>query len=696
MSGATGDRNLTITELDFANLRDSLKEYLKGQDYFKDYDFEGSALTTLLDVLAYNTHYQSFYANMVANEMFIDSAVKRNSLVSHAKQVGYTPTSYTAPRAVVKVEFPDYDDSSSGTLLLPKYSQFTAQGSDGRTYRFVNTSAVLLDTSSVPFGCTAEIYQGAIRNRTFVVDYTNPDQRFVIPDINIDTQHMTVRVQTSTTDTTGFTDPWNKSGNFNEITKTDEVYFLHENVDGFFELTFGDNIVGKKPADGNLITVEYLVTDGPLANGIGNKEFYSRPGEGLSGDTFNCQLTNNTNTYVESPTNGGSLNETEESIKYYAPLAYQAQDRAVTALDYKTSIVKAYPSAESISVWGGEDNDPPFYGRVFVSIKPNEGLTLTESEKESIVTSILKSKNLVTVTPIVVDPEYTYLKIDSEVYYEQAKTGLQPGDLQSAVIRTVKNFVNDDLEKFDTNLKFSRFVDLIDNTNTAITNNYTRIKLEKRFIPLANLDSYELNYENAILNPHPGHTVPVVESTGFPYKIGDDLNTPEVDESAIVTAFIDDDGNADGNGIGNLRLYYLDGDGNRVHFQNCGTVDYLAGKVTFKDFLPITEPAIEVRVTVNTTRPDIFVSQKNILTMDNTDPRALVVNMVETGRRDSFRVTNTDFYASDENRVSDITPRSTSTSSGNVSSNTSSSSSSSSGGSSSSSGGGGSSSGGGY
>ena len=615
----TGDRNLNITELDFDNLRDSFKGYMKGQDYFKDYDFEGSALSTLLDILAYNTHYQSFYANMVANEMFLDSSVKRNSLVSHAKHVGYTPTSFTAPKATVQVTFPDYSDDSSGTLILPKYTQFTAKGSDGKNYRFLNTSQILLDTTTTPYGCTAEIHEGSVRYQTFVVDNTNPDQKFVIPDMNIDTKHMVVRLQTSTTDTTGRETPWTMVTNYTEVTSTDKVYFLQENVDGFFEIYFGDSIVGIKPSDGQMITVEYLVTNGPLANGIGNAEYYSRTGDGMSGDTFKCQLTNTTKVYIVSPVNGGSLSEGEESIRYYAPLSYQAQDRAVTTLDYQTTIVKQYPAAESISVWGGEDHDPPFYGRVFISIKPNEGLTLTESEKESIVTSILKSKNLVTVRPVVIDPEYTYLKINSEVYWDQSKTGLAPGDLQSAVIRNIKNFVDDDLEKFDTNLKYSRFVDIIDETNSAVTNNYTTIYVEKRFIPLSGLDSYLLNFENPLTHPHDGHK-PILESNGFFYKIEDDPFTNE-DEGKIVTAYIDDDG------YGNLRLYYIDNDGIKVYFNTCGTVEYDSGKVSFRDFLPITEPAQEVRVSVEPDHYDISVSKNNILTLDNTDPYALSVTM---------------------------------------------------------------------
>ena len=642
--GATGDRNLNITELDFTELRDNLKNYLRGQAYFKDYDFEGSGLSTLLDILAYNTHYQAFYANMVANEMFLDSAVKRNSIVSLAKHLGYTPTSFTAPKATIQVLFPDYSDSSSGTLVLPKHTQFSAKGSDGRQYKFTNMSQLLLDTTATPYGVTTDIYQGTMRYKNFVVDNTNTNQKFIIPDVNIDTTHMVVRVQNSTTDNTGYSDPWTLAGNHTEIKSTDTVYFLQENQDGFFEITFGDNLVGKQPADGNLISIEYLITDGPFANGIGNNEYYSDASEGLSGDTFSCSLANTTNVYVISPSNGGALVEDEKSIKYYAPLNYQAQDRAVTALDYQATIAKQYPAAESISVWGGEDNDPPFYGRVMISIKPNEGLRLTSSEKESIVGSILKSKNIVTVRPLILDPEYTYLKVNSEVAFTAAKTGLSPEDLRVAVIRNIKNYMTNDLEKFDTNLLYSRFVDMIDDTNSSITNNYTTVDLEKRFIPLTGQDVYKLDFQNALHHPHEGHSS-VTSSNGFFYKIPDDPTTFD-NEEQIVTAYLDDDG------MGKLRLYRIDVDGNKVYFDlDCGSIDYSSGVLSFKDFYPITEPAQEVRVVVKPNKYDVTAIRNNILTMDNTDPRALTVSMVENGRAESFRVTNTDFYTSEDNNV---------------------------------------------
>jgi hypothetical protein len=346
-----------------------------------------------------------------------------------------------------------------------------------------------------------------------------------------------------------------------------------------------------------------------------------------------------------SPTNGGSLTETEASIKYYAPLSYQAQDRAVTTLDYQTTIQKSYPSAESISIWGGEDHDPPFYGRVFISIKPNEGLTLTSTEKESIVNSILKSKNIVTVRPIVIDPEFTYLKITTEASYDQTKTGVSPGGLQGAIIQTIKNYIDDDLEKFDTNLRYSRFVDLIDDTNTAITSNYTTIDIEKRFIPLPGQDVYLLNYENALFHPHQGHA-PIVSSNGFTYKIKDNPLT-QIDEGREVTAYVDDDGQ------GILRLYYYNDDAVKVYFHECGTIEYSTGKIGFKDLYPVTTPAQEIRITVKPERYDVNVTKNNILTMDNTDPYALVVTMSEISKSKSYTVTNTDYYVSGDNNVSD-------------------------------------------
>ena len=626
----TGEGNLTVTQLDFGGIKQNFIEYLRTQDQFKDYDFEGSGMSVILDLLAYNTHYQSFYANMVANEMFLDSAVKRTSITSRAKEIGYVPRSYTAASATIDITVTLA--SNDETIVLPRYTQFTASGNDGITYRFSNLESVILQSKgNNTYSGTLDIHEGSIRTITFIVDNSNPNQRFVIPDINVDTTTLTVRVQTSASDTTGFNTPWNENTNFNILDSTSEVYFVQENYDGYYEIEFGDGIVGKKPSDSNVITIQYLVTSGPFANNIGKAESLGS----TTTQTFTTADSSITSIAVVSPSAGGAVAESESSIKYYAPLSYQAQDRAVTSLDYQAIVARDYADSESVSVWGGEDNDPPFYGRVFVSIKPNSGTTLTASQKETIVKSILEDKNLVTVTPIVVDPEYTYLRFNVNAYYNPYATALSKSEINIAIISAIRTYIDSNVEKFGTSLKFSKLAKNIDDANQSIESNYTTIELEKRFIPTSGSNIYEFRFQNPIYHPHDGHSA-VVRSSGFSYN----------NSGTLITAYLDDSN-------GYIRLYYLDSSGSKVYVnEEVGTIDYDKGFISLTDFTPVTTPAQEIKIFVQPKTPDVDAYQNNILTVDISDSKSIEVNVIPVSEKNVSRVTNTDFYTSRENRLS--------------------------------------------
>ena len=629
----TAEGNLSVTELSFGGLRNNFISYLRQQDYFKDYDFEGSGMSVLLDILAYNTHYQSFYANMVANEMFIDSAVKRSSIVSRAKELGYTPRSFQSASVTLGLTLENYTASSDANQYIPRYTQFTASGSDGRTYTFTNLSRQLLTKSEdndTTYFCDIVLNEGSVKTVSFIVDNTNPDQKFVIPDVNIDTSSIIVRVQTSVSDNTGFNVPWTLNTDFTTLTSTSKAYFLSENSDGFYEIYFGDGIVGLAPSNSNLITVEYLVTNGPFANGIGYSEFIGES----SSQTFTPTIDAITSVRVISPASGGAFNELERSIKYNAPLSYQAQNRAVTENDYKTLILNNFGDIESVSVWGGEENDPPLYGRVFVSVKPNSGTVLSSSQRENIINDILDSKNLVTVTPILVDPDYTYLRVNSNVIYDQSLTGLSNEEIRINVIASIRNFVDTILEKFNTSLNYSKLIKAIDDTNQSITTNYTEIEIEKRFIVNTDLSTYELKFKNELYHPHAGH-IAIMSSNGFRYLV----------DGVARTAYMDDY-----NGV--VRLYYIDAGGQTVYFnENIGSIDYETGLVSLTDFYPITTPAQEIKIRVKPKSPNIFASQGTILTIDRDDSSSTKVTVTKETDTVS-RTVNTDFYTSRSNRLS--------------------------------------------
>ena len=602
---ATNDRNLELTELDFLDIKESLKTYLKSQDIFKDYDFEGSGLSILLDVLSYNTHYMGFYANMVANEMFLDSAVMRDSVVSLAKHLGYTPNSKKASFAVVNVK---YNTGFESGTFLPAYTSFSAKGDNGVNYTFQNTSPVKIeeDTNGNGIARNVPIYEGVRRTISFVYDSTVTNKMFVIPDVNVDINHITVNVQTSSSDRSGYFDTWSKGTNFTDYDSTDKVYFVQESKDDLFEIYFGDGIVGEALTDGNVITISYLSTAGSPANGIGRNDSITNRAFSISGNAF-----------VETVdfSSGGSDPEPIKDIKFLAPRTFQAQDRAVTANDYATLVSKEYADVETVNVYGGEDETPPQYGKVFISIKPESGKFLNESAKRTIANDIVKSKNLVSIIPEVIDPEYLYLQIDTELLYNPNKTVLSPAALVLLGRSNIISYIDNNLEKFEQDLVFSKLLERIDNTEDSILGNQTTIKIQKWLYPsLGASTGYTIDFKNPIFHPHDGHK-PVVTSTFFKHV---DLN------GKLQSAFAEDDGR------GFIRLLYFERGSKKILNSNVGTINYKKGKIALSsNFVPVSiEDGSEIiRFTAIPDNQDIFATNNLILTYDEDDPDSVQVSI---------------------------------------------------------------------
>lgn len=612
---ATNDRNLELTELDFLDIKESLKTYMKSQSVFKDYDFEGSGLSVLLDVLSYNTHYMGFYANMVANEMFLDSAVMRDSVVSLAKHLGYTPTSKKASFANVNVK---YNTTYSAGTYLPAFTTFSAKGENGVDYTFQNLTPVLIaeDTNSDNIGNgiapNVLIYEGTRRTISFVYDSTVTNKMFTIPDINVDTNHVTINVQTSSTDRSGYFDVWSKGTNFTDYKSTNKVWFLQESKDNFFEVYFGDGIIGQGLADGNLITITYLSTSGSGANGIGRNESTSNRGFSISG-----------NAYIETVdfSSGGADPETINDIKYLAPRTYQAQDRAVTANDYETLVLNEYTDVETINVYGGEDETPPQYGKVFISIKPQSGKYLNDSAKRTIVRDIVKKKNLVSIIPEVIDPEYLYLLIDTELLYDPDKTLLTPQALNILTKSNIISYIDNNLEKFEHDMVFSKLLKRIDNTEDSILGNQTTLRIQKWLYPtLGASTGYTINFKNPLFHPHDGH-MPIISSTFFQHS---DLN------GKMQTAFAEDDGR------GFIRLLYFEQGNKKIMNSNVGTVNYKKGIITLSSkFVPVSidDESEIIRFTVMPDNQDILATNNMILTYDEDDSDSIKVNITTDALR---------------------------------------------------------------
>lgn len=597
-------RRLDVSELDFDQIKSNLKSYMQNQDYFKDFDFEGSALNILLDVLAVNTHYTGFYSNMTLNEAFIDSAASRRSVTSIAKHLGYTPRSVQSARAQVNIDFGSTRPTIDGNNFdyLPTGTTFRATY-EGDVFSFLTKQPYKLeyDESDEKWYINDVIItEGVLDVQNFIYDsQKSTHQKFVLNNSDIDTSTLVVRVQSSVNDAGGFSETWNKDTHFSSINSDSRVYFLEENSDGVFQIYFGDGVLGRSLTGGNYITVQYLKTRGSEANGIGNTDTATRR-------TFSISGFSNTTVTVSSAASGGALVEGIESIRFNAPKAYQAQRRAVTSNDYETIVSQSYGEADSIFVYGGEDADPPQYGKVFVSIKPSEGTFLTALEKLDIANNVLKNQNVLGIVPEVIDPDYVYLKVDSAVTYDPSQTTLSETGVESLISSRINTYASTQLEKFDKNFYLSAFTGYIDDTNSSILANETDITIEKRLeVDLGSSKSYTVNFNNQLFHPEDGYK-PILSSESF---------TIQDSDGTTVTGYLDDDGS------GNVRVYKLVNDTKVVVYAAIGTVDYTSGQVTLVDFSPITTNLSDsiIKISVEPNNQNITTKRNMILLIDPDD-----------------------------------------------------------------------------
>jgi len=569
-------KRLDVSEVDFESIRSNLKTFLQSQDTLQDYDFEGSAITSVIDLLSYVTHYNAVNANLGINETFLDTAQFRGSVVGHARQLGYTPSSVSAPIAFIDLTV---NSPSSQNLSIPRGHRFKTKIGN-TTYNFVTDTSYVTDNAQFE---NVKIVQGNFETVEVIFD-VNSAEKILIPNQNADTSSLLVEVF-DTVDKVSST-VFTEAKELTTIENTSAVYFLAENPDGLFEITFGDDVLGRALENGNLIRVEYLVTN-------------------------------------KAEANGASVFSIVDSI--------QSQNRAVVPNDYDAVIRENFSNVSSIKAWGGEDNDPPVYGQVFVSILPKTGDALTIDEKNLIQNEILEPKSVVTVTPVILDPEFLIITMEVFFKYDPSLTNLSERQLENKVLDVINDFDDNTLGKFDNVFRYSQFLQTIDDSDSAILNSFARVYLSKRFVPSLNVPTtYTLNF-----------SVPLFESFGA---------RPVIFESSTFTVngvsgcrfkdFLNDDGSR------RVSIVKGAGEGESIIVRDAGVID--GERVILESFAPQSIDGEVINIEVVPSSYDIIGTLNTVLTLDCACDRFNIqgeIDTIATGR--DFSGTNYQTFTRD-------------------------------------------------
>ena len=563
---AVNSSNISATDLDFEGIADNIKTYLKGQDKFKDYDFEGSTMSVLIDTLAYASHIAGVNTNIAASELFLDSAQIRKNVVSRAKDLGFIPATEKASSASISVDFKNARNSDGSVptttaMIIPRGHKFNSVF-DGVTYEFVCAKATTPTVNNADFHYdNIDIVQGKYVTDTFVFDTQIKNPKFVLSNERVDRSRIIVSVNSN-----GVTDTYSLSTDVSSITASSKVYYTQENEEGFLELYFGDGVLGKKLKDGDVITVTYIRVDEQHADGA---KIFSMV-QNVNG------FSNSTITTLQK-SEGGAERESIESIKFKATKFYTSQNRLVTLNDYKAKVKEYYPNADAVAVWGGEDNDPPEYGKVFVSLKPQNSDYLSTTEKAD-VQNKLNNLNMLTVRPVIVDPSIVKILVSTVFKYNEGETTLSRGELEAVVRNAIIDFDDANLSNFDSIFRHSKLVRAVDDAEDSILSNATNIRLAKKHEVKVNFsEGFKVKFGNALYNPHSGHNASgggITSSTGF-YVSGDSANIQ----------YFDDDGK------GNIRRYTLVSGVRSVLDSEAGTINYGTGEISID--------AIKITSTVN-------------------------------------------------------------------------------------------------
>lgn len=684
---ANTDQQLVVSELDFTQIKNNLKNFLRDQQEFTDFDFEAAGINVLLDILAYNTHYMAFYNNMIANEMFLDTALLRDSVVSHAKMLGYTPVSSVAPRATINLQITRPQNDTTASLTLPRFTRMQSTPLNGVSYTFVN-----LEARTVNYDPTCNrfcfdnlyIYQGQPLTYTFAYNPTNnPTQSFELPDDGIDTSTIEILVQESSTSLK--TERFTLATDATTVTSNSSVYFIDETRNGKYKIYFGDGVIGKSLINGNIVIANYLRTDGAAAN---KSNAFSLI-DSVGGFT-------NSIIYPIKAASGGTSQESIAKIRFSAPKAYVSNNRGVTKDDLVALINKNYPYFEAVNVWGGEENDPPIYGKVFIAAKPTLGYEITESEKLDVINNVIKPVSVVTVLPEFVDVDYNYLQIFAEVFYNKTKTTRSADAIKSVIRNALVNFKNTELDNFNSRFKLSRLLRAIDDSEASIEYSDAVAVIEKRFVPqVGTARNYTLDFGTPISREDPSYriystpafrqydadgvlrkcffeetpgsssgiesinivnapgnylTAPSITINGdgvganaYPVIVNGKITQIVIDKPGVnyttataVTIYEDEIDttvdltvNIQGR-YGVLRSYFFDNNNIKTTLNaEAGTIDYLMGKITLQQFTPVSveDPLKIFRMVAKPETNNFESARSRIITIDEEDTNAINISI---------------------------------------------------------------------
>ena len=675
---------LQITDLDFDQIKNNLKSYLQQQSEFTDYDFEGSSLGVLLDILAYNTHYNAYYLNMVANEAFLDTAMLRDSVVSHAKTLNYIPYSYSAPRAITTITV-ETNDTTPGTLTLPRGQTFSSNLIDNMSYNFTTLQDYTVTKSGSQFVFeNVSLYEGRLVNYNFsFTRNSNPKSIFQLPDNNIDTNTLYVTVTDNVGNTA--TQVYNHVSDVLDVDPTTNAYFIQEARNGNYEIYFGDGVIAKQLVDGSTVSVSYLITNGTTAN----------KANGFVPDGP-IGIYSIVDVVVNDIAAGGAIREPVDSVKYSAAAQYATQNRLVTFKDYETYIRSKYPSIDSLSVWGGETDVPPVYGKVYISLKPKTNYYISETEKQRILTDIINPKSIVAVQSEIRDPEYLYLIVETSVQYDPKKTTLKEDAIKTNIRNSILSYRDTNLNRFGASFVLSKLQEAVDNTDVnSFIGSEATVRVQRRFEPnIGNSASYTVKFNVPI---HRGTITNKLKSTEFDVfdtsgvrrtaqfdeapqsytGISEILVTnPGVGYTTAPTVTISGDGSnataeavivngriqkilvtnrgieytqatvsiTGGNGygaealvvvdakVGVLRTIYYDSLAQRqIINANAGTIEYDNGIVNINDirFLSVNSSDDLVHLTIEAEKGIIQSIRNTILTIDQDDPVSIVTTLTQ-------------------------------------------------------------------
>jgi hypothetical protein len=586
------DNNLRVDELNFEGIKTNFKRYLQSQDQFRDYNFDGAGISVLLDLLAYNTYYNSFYLNMVASEAFLSTAQKRNSVVNLANSLNYVPRSTSS--ASITGTLALTVSGSPASINIPAFTKFVGS-IDGTSFVFSNVNSKTIFSASGVFSDSITLKEGSVITTRYSVVTADPDQRFLIPNAKVDTTTMVVTVLNSAVDST--TRTFTLAENLVEIDSTSLVYFLQESEDGQYEIKFGEGTFGVALDNGNIVVIRYLVSNGALANDI-NALTYS--------DSIATVLT--ATFTATDPAVGGANRETPAQIKFNAPKSYEAQNRVVTAEDYK-SLLLSQPTVNSVVVWGGEDNDPPTFGKVFIAIKPTTGDVLTATEKINLINSVIKPKKVLTIQTEIVDPDYIFIEVNTSVNYDAKKTSLSADSVKSLVLATIQNYSLTDLDTFGTYFRYSKLSRLIDVSERSILSSVTTAQMRKELdVQLGVGTRYEINFSNAIDNATNGRP------STHPNGVGNKVTSNSFTFGGFSNCFLEDN-----NGV--IRIYRVLGIENIPVSVNAGSINYDTGKIILTNFAPTSfnDGGTTLKITAAPQNKDILPLRGQILSIRAAD-----------------------------------------------------------------------------